>query len=211
MSNIKQLQIVGHLPFDAGNNDDLLIAIGQFHLPCSGIKMTWRKSYYLDNEHGGRTAFYMFLLSGSEAVSWGFIDRFKQLVIDAGGYSRNAVWGGILQLAAERAGITGIVLDGYVRDVAELRRSKVPVFARGAVPAGPHKGWGGSICETIQAGGCVVSAGDFIVADDDGVVVVPALRRQKVLRAAQARIEAEKNIIDQLEAGRTTVDILGLK
>jgi 4-hydroxy-4-methyl-2-oxoglutarate aldolase len=132
------------------------------------------------------------------------------LVIDAGGYRRNAVWGGILHRAAELRGLAGIVVDGCVRDVAELRASDLPCHAAGIVPAGPHKGWGGAINVPVQVGGCVVQPGDIIVGDDDGIAVVPFDRRADLLAACDRRKSAEEEIIRRLEAGETTVEVLGL-
>jgi 4-hydroxy-4-methyl-2-oxoglutarate aldolase len=132
------------------------------------------------------------------------------LVVDAGGYDRNAVWGGILHRAAGIRGVAAVVIDGCVRDVAELRESALPCFARGVVPAGPHKGWGGVIGGPIQAGGCPVLPGDLIVGDEDGVAVVPADLAETLLQRCRERIEAEGVILARIEAGETTVEIFGL-
>lgn len=132
------------------------------------------------------------------------------LVVDAGAYDRNAVWGSILHKAAEIQGLAAVVIDGCVRDVAELRVSGVPCFARGVVPAGPHKGWGGSINSPIQAGGRVIHPGDLLIGDDDGVVVIPSADEPGLLARCLARIEAEAVTIARLEAGETTARILGL-
>lgn len=132
------------------------------------------------------------------------------LVIDVGGSGRNAVWGGILHRAAELRGIRAVIVDGYVRDSDELKASRVPCYARGVVPGGPQKAWGGEIDGTISAGGCVVSSGDLVVADNDGIVVVPRSMRAAILAGAERRIEAEKSILERLNAGETTVEIFGL-
>ena len=67
------------------------------------------------------------------------------LVIDAENFDNRAVWGGILNSRAMLKKINGVVVDGAVRDIAELRDMPLPVFASATSPAGPHKGWGGSI------------------------------------------------------------------
>jgi len=133
------------------------------------------------------------------------------LVIDAGGPGPNAVWGGVLHKAAELRGIAGVIVDGCVRDTAEIRASPVPCFARGTVPAGPQKAWGGEINATISAGGCTVAPGDLVVADEDGVVVVPFDTRSDVLANAKDRMKNEQTIVERLEAGETTVQIFGLQ
>lgn len=132
------------------------------------------------------------------------------LVIDAGGVGPTAVWGGILHRAAELRGVTAVIVDGCVRDSAEIVGSSMVCYARGTVPAGPQKSWGGEINSRVAAGGCVVTAGDLIVADSDGVVVVAAADRAAVRERCEARVKTEQAILERLEAGETTVEIFGL-
>jgi len=113
------------------------------------------------------------------------------LVIDAGGYEDVAVWGGIATRSAIARGAAGIVIDGAVRDVAEIRELGFPCYARTAVPRGPHKGWGGVIDGPISCGGCPVAPGDIVLGDDDGIVIVPLARRQQVYEACQAKLTQE--------------------
>lgn len=132
------------------------------------------------------------------------------LVVDAGGFMRNAVWGGVTHLYAARRGLGGIVIDGCVRDVAELRASALPAFARGAVPNGPHKGFGGSINMPIQCGGVAVHPGDVVIGDDDGVVVVPLKQAGAVLKRCQARLAREAELLKRLEAGESTLQLFNV-
>lgn len=132
------------------------------------------------------------------------------LVIDAGGGASNAVWGGILHRAAELRGITAVIVDGYVRDSAEIASSGVTCFARGVVPAGPQKSWGGEINAPVSVGRCPVLPGDLVIADEDGIVVVPFGKRRAVFDSCLKRIEMEKKVLARLEAGETTVAIFGL-
>ncbi len=132
------------------------------------------------------------------------------IVVDARGHLGTAVWGGILTYAAKHVGIAGVVIDGSVRDVAELRESGVAVYARGAVPSGPHKGWGGSVNVSVQCGGVAVDPGDLIVADDDGVVVVARRQMDGLLERCRARVAKEKTILERIDAGVTTVELQGL-
>jgi RraA family protein len=133
------------------------------------------------------------------------------LMVDAGGYDRNAVWGGILQRAAEVAGFTAVVVDGCIRDSAEIAASKISCYARGIVPAGPHKGWGGEINGEIQVGGAVVRPGDVVIGDEDGVTIIPFADRAEVLVRAQARVAMEKEMIQRIGRGEKTIDILKLR
>ena len=132
------------------------------------------------------------------------------IVVDARGHPDTAVWGGILTYAAKHVGVAGVVVDGSVRDVAELRESGIAVYARGAIPSGPHKGWGGSVNVPIQCGGVAVDPGDLIVADDDGVVAVGRRHMAGLLERCQARIAKEKTILERIDAGVTTVELQGL-
>jgi 4-hydroxy-4-methyl-2-oxoglutarate aldolase len=132
------------------------------------------------------------------------------IVVDAGGFLGSAVWGGILQKAAEARGVHGVVVDGAIRDRAELRVAKAPVYSRGVTPNGPQKGWGGNINHPIQCGGCPVAPGDLIRGDDDGVAVVPGAMIANVLAASRKRLEMEKQIEAGIESGKTTVELLNL-
>lgn len=132
------------------------------------------------------------------------------LVVDAGGHRANAVWGGITQRAGELRRLAGVVIDGCVRDIAEIRKSPLPCFAAGVVAAGPHKNWGGTINAVVQVGRCTVAPGDIVVGDDDGIVVVPFDRRGELLEGCRKRIAFEASVIRRLEEGETTVQILGL-
>lgn len=132
------------------------------------------------------------------------------LVAEAGQGGRNAVWGGILHRAAELRGVSAVIIDGFVRDSTELAQSNVPCYARGVVPAGPQKAWGGEVNGQISAGGCPISCGDMIVADRDGVAVVPQHLQAAVLEGCRKRLASEKLIMSRLEKGETTVEIFGL-
>ena len=95
------------------------------------------------------------------------------LVIDAGGDLQNAVVGGILTFYAARIGVAGVVIDGAVRDVAELREREFPVYARGVTHRGPYKDGPGEINVPVSVGGMVVNPGDVVVGDQDGLLAIP--------------------------------------
>lgn len=124
------------------------------------------------------------------------------LVIDAANYPDRAVWGGILNTRAMKQKIGGVVLDGAARDAADMRAMGLPVYLSALSPAGPHKGWGGSIDNTISCGDVVVSPGDIILGDDDGVTVVPLARADAVLDAAQQRLAYEEEVLAKLNSDR---------
>lgn len=132
------------------------------------------------------------------------------LVVDAGGFLGTAVWGGLMTEAARRKDIAGIIVDGAVRDSAEIIALAFPCFARGAVPAGPHKGFGGAIDVPISCGGVAVHPGDLIIADGDGVTVVPLARVESTLTAYHALKAKEAKALAALDAGGTLADVYGV-
>jgi len=132
------------------------------------------------------------------------------LVIAAGGHPDTALWGGLLTQAALSRGCAGVVIDGAVRDTAELRENGFPCFAVAAVPAGPHKGFGGTIDGVIACGGCTVAPGDIVLGDDDGVVVVPLARAEAVLAACRDKLAQEEQALARLQAGELLADQMGI-
>ena len=132
------------------------------------------------------------------------------IVADAGGFLGNAVWGGLMTQAAKRKGIAGLVVDGAVRDRAEMVELGFPCFSRGSVPAGPHKGFGGAIDCPISCGGVAVRPGDLIVGDADGVTVVPLERVETTLAAYRALKEREAKTLAALDAGGSLADVYGV-
>lgn len=138
------------------------------------------------------------------------VQRGEILVVNGLGVEDVAIWGEVMTRAALQQGIGGIVIDGAVRDVAELRESGFPVFCRAAVPRGPHKGFGGTIDGPTACGGVSVSPGDLVIGDDDGVAVVPLAQVETVLAAAKAAQEREWAWFEEIAKGKTTRELLGL-
>lgn len=108
------------------------------------------------------------------------------LVIDARGEVVNAILGELMTLYAASRGVAGIVVDGAVRDRADLSAGPIPVFAKGISHMGPYKSGPGAIHGTVTIGGAVVSDGDLVVGDADGAVFVARDRVESVLTAAEA-------------------------
>lgn len=107
-----------------------------------------------------------------------------------------AAIGGLMGTAAKARGIVGMVLDGGVRDLAELRALNLPVFARSVTPA-TAVGRYASVAKqiTVDCAGVSVSPGDIIVAGEDGVVVVPKDKAEAVLKRAQEIDERETKMV----------------
>jgi regulator of RNase E activity RraA len=124
------------------------------------------------------------------------------LVIDAGGILNNAVVGGILSFYAAHIGVLGVVVDGAIRDVAEIRAREFPVYARGVTHRGPYKDGPGEINVPISVGGMVVNPGDIVVGDQDGLMAFPPDEAELLIEKALAHLETEAETIRAMKEGR---------
>ncbi|SEO72099.1 RraA family protein [Actinacidiphila rubida] len=131
------------------------------------------------------------------------------LVVEAGD-SDYAVAGGNVCAVAHRRGIAALVVDGVIRDLGEVRERGFPVFARGVIPIPGIKAAVSPLNVEVRCGGVRVNAGDVVVADEEGVVVVPSPRRDEVLSAARAKLakEAGESLDAWEEAHRTRIDAI---
>jgi 4-hydroxy-4-methyl-2-oxoglutarate aldolase len=136
--------------------------------------------------------------------------RGSVLVVDVGRVADRGYWGEVLTTAAEAAGLAGLVLDGGVRDVAALEAHRFPVFSSTIALTGATKDKPGTVGAPVRVGGVRVAAGDWVVADVDGVTFVPGGALTDVLAAGRAREAKEFGFFEALRAGSTTVDLLGL-
>lgn len=130
------------------------------------------------------------------------------LVVDLQG-SRHGHWGEILAVAAQAQGIAGLVVDGGVRDRDEMCALGFPVFSRNDTVRGTIKADRGDLGTEITLTGVRVVTGDLVVADTDGVVIIPRHRVDAVLDEADARVIKERHILDELRAGRTSIELYG--
>jgi len=131
------------------------------------------------------------------------------IVIDAH-ESRVALWGELATRSALSKGIAGLVIDGGVRDISEIRRMDFAVFARCISPAaGEPKGMG-ELGVPIKCGGLEVEHGDYVLADEDGVVVLPKKRAYEIAKRALYVREKEDRVKKEIEDGSTLGKILEL-
>ncbi|MCX9013936.1 MAG: bifunctional hexulose-6-phosphate synthase/ribonuclease regulator [Candidatus Methanoperedens sp.] len=122
-----------------------------------------------------------------------------------------APWGELASLSSINKGVAGVVIDGAVRDVDDIRPLKFPVFAASIMPnAGEPKGLG-EINAEIQCGSQVVRPGDFIIGDDNGVVVVPKERGYEIARRAVEVEKNERRIRDEIKRGKTLSEVMYLE
>jgi regulator of RNase E activity RraA len=119
-------------------------------------------------------------------------------------------WGGLLSRAAARNGIAGVIVDGACRDVDEARELRFPVSARsGVVATARGRVHEASVGEPVTIAGVTVRAGDLVIADGSGVVVVPADRAEEVLAKAEHIAAREALMVADLTAGTSASDVLG--
>ena len=132
------------------------------------------------------------------------------LVVDVGLEPELGYWGEVLTTAATARQVTGLVIDGCVRDAAALESRRFPVFSTGVALPGATKNLPGATGGTVDVGEVPVDTGDWIVGDVDGVTVVPSAQLHDVLAAGQARAKREQALFEALRHGSTTVELLGL-
>ncbi|WP_225836301.1 RraA family protein [Pseudomonas sp. MM211] len=132
------------------------------------------------------------------------------LVVDRCGESVTAAMGGAMAYAAKQAGIAGIVIDGYVTDLGEIRQHGVPVWSWGASAITTRvKGEEGEFCTAVQCGGVVVRPGDAVIADENGIVILPPAQALALARRAIEFQENEKHTLARLAQGEKFPDVVG--
>lgn len=128
------------------------------------------------------------------------------IVVDTSGSRRNAVIGDMVANKAKHRGAAGCIIDGMVRDVEGMREAGLTVFARGVTAFGPlHRG-PGEVNYPVVCGGIVVNPGDVIVADDDGVVVVPRLYAERTAKTLDLKSEQLRDYVARVKRGEFSND-----
>jgi len=119
-------------------------------------------------------------------------------------------WGELMCIAAATARIAGVVVSGPVRDLAQIEARRFPVFHDGVAPRPAAKHHRGELGPPIVIAGTTIAPGDLIVADLDGIVVVPGVVVDEVLAAVRALEIREEEVVRTIESGVSTLDALGL-
>jgi 4-hydroxy-4-methyl-2-oxoglutarate aldolase len=140
----------------------------------------------------------------------GEVPRGSVLVVDGQVNPNGALWGGLMSAEAIEKGVKGIIVDGAVRDTNTIQQLGFPTFSRYVTPSVGSNRAVGTTGDTIVCGGVVVNTGDLIIADDDGVVVIPKDRVEEILEKADAVELKEAGILEKVKQGGHIADILGI-
>jgi len=135
------------------------------------------------------------------------------LVVSVAGEYEYGYWGEIMSTAAKARGLAGLVIDGCVRDARLLGEIGFPVFSRGLCIRGTGKDYGatGFVNHPLLVGDVQVCAGDLVVGDEDGVVVLPVQQAPRIVDESMAREAKEAQIIERLLAGERTLEAYNFK
>lgn len=124
------------------------------------------------------------------------------LIAAAGGSARSGIWGELLTTAARNQGCVGAIVDGMVRDVGKIRAMSFPVFARGTcIYDSKDRQRVIDVDVTVEIDGVRFGPGDLVLADEDGVVVVPRAIEEIVVRKAWEKVHAENEVRDAIAGG----------
>lgn len=123
------------------------------------------------------------------------------LVVNTQGNTSNAPFGELLATSAVKIGLRGVIVDGVVRDSEALESLKLPVYARGLCANGCNKDGPGEVGTVISCGGVAIRSGDVIIADRDGITVVPLDDAPQLAHLAAAQIEREQKRLAEIRKG----------
>ena len=128
------------------------------------------------------------------------------LIAAAGGSLRSGIWGELLTTAVKNGGCVGAIVDGAVRDVSKIRSMNFPVLARGTCLYDSKDRQRVIDCDIpVEIDGVAFSPGDLVVADEDGIVVVPQNVEQQVLKLAWEKVHAENEVRNAIQGGMKAV------
>ena len=133
------------------------------------------------------------------------------LVVDYGGSTDSGPFGEIMALAARTKGLAGLIIDGTVRDSAQIAALGFPVFCRGVNIRGTAKSDRGALAVPVALGGVTIAPGDIVIADPDAIITLSPEALPPALAAARIRAAKEEQAKRRIAAGDSTLQILGLE
>jgi len=179
----------------------------------SGLMRPYMRPIYPDAKAAG-TAITISCQPGDNLMIHAAIEFCQKgdiLVVSTTSESTDGMFGELLAESARAHGVVGLIIDAGVRDVRDLTEMGFPVWAKAVSAQGTVKATAGSVNVPIVCAGAVVRAGDVIVADADGVVVVQRQTAAEVSQLAKDRFAKELKTRERLKAGELGMDFYGLR
>jgi len=136
------------------------------------------------------------------------ISEGEVLVIDGGGITKFSLFGDLMAMQAKLKKVAGVVIDGSVRDVKGIRKENLPVFCRSVVTKAGNATRHGEMNVPVVCGGIIVNPGDWIVGDDDGVVVIPKDIVESTINIAEETFKREAILREAIQQGKSISKLL---
>ena len=179
----------------------------------SGLMRPYMRPIYPDARIAG-SALTVLCAPGDNLMIHAAIEVCKPgdiLVVTTTSESTDGMFGELLAVSARAHGAIGLIIDAGVRDVADLTKMEFPVWSKAVSAQGTVKATAGSVNVPIVAAGAPVHPGDVVVADVDGVVIVPRERASEVVRLGEERLVKEEKSRQRLRNGDLGLDFYGLR
>jgi len=139
------------------------------------------------------------------------IEEGQVLVTTNGGGTQGALWGELAATFARNRRVGGVIVHGSIRDTDVLTEMRFPVWATDISPCHPEKGAAGAVNVPIVCDGVMVHPGDIVVADSDGVLVIPRDRLRAAVEGARSRKAKENEIKQKIAAGQSLFEIANMQ
>jgi 4-hydroxy-4-methyl-2-oxoglutarate aldolase len=199
---------------------DLVRKLGEFGVATvheaqgrTGLMLPYMRPVYL-GAHVAGPAVTVYCHPGDNLMIHAAIELCRHgdvLVVTTKSESTDGMFGELLATSCQAHAIAGVVIEAGVRDVADITAMQFPVFSKAISSMGTVKETAGSVNIDVVCAGAIVHPGDIIVADTDGVVVVPRRDAAEVVRLSEERLAKEAKNREQLKLGKLGLDMYGLR